>query len=126
MSKKNTRKQSEESITTGEYYLFTLPQTILNAKKEWLSGNRIITDYEKALAMIVFGQMMKTGASINSWWWGSNHDILAPHSRTHENQTVFFRTVPPQQDSEYISPVVEPTASLRKLELTYQNISVQS
>lgn len=126
MSKKNTRKQSEESITTSEYYHFTLPQTILNAKKEWLSGNRIITDYEKALAMIVFGQMMKTGASINSWWWGSNHDHLAPHSRTHANQTVFFRTVPPPQDSVYISPVVEPTASLRKLELTYENISVQS
>jgi hypothetical protein len=124
MSKKNTRKQNDESsVATREYYHFTLPQSILNAKKEWLSGNRSISSYEKALAMIVFGQMMRTGASINGWWWGSNTDHQGPPSHP-PNQTLFFRThTASNNPSSYFSPVVEPTTSLRKLELTFKSLS---
>ena len=120
MSKPKTRKQNGVSTTNHDPYHFTLPQSFLNARKEWLDGNRSISSYEKALAMIVFGQMMKSGASINGWWWGTNPDHNVGRQSQHTDHIIFFKTLPP--NSKYSSPVVEPTASLRKLEHMFQSL----
>jgi hypothetical protein len=123
MSKRTTQKQNEVSNSANQPYHFTLPQSILNAKTEWLNGSRNISSYEKALAMIVFGQMMKTGASINGWWWGTNPDHNVGPQSSHPNHIIFFKTAPATQNVKLHSPVVEPTNSLRKLELMFENIS---
>jgi hypothetical protein len=123
MSQKKRQNEKKESTAeiASHYYPFTLPQSILNARREWSSGSQNISNYEKALAMIVFGQLMKTGASINGWWWGTNPDQNVGVNSS-SNQVIFFQTHP-EVESRYFSPVVKPTESLKKLEAMFNKIS---
>ena len=70
-----------------EYLHFNLPKSILTAREKWNDASR--SSLEKALAMAAFGQMMKTGASINGWWGSQrNHNF----SNGSKHCIVFFRS----------------------------------
>jgi hypothetical protein len=101
------------------YLHFTLPQSLLTARKEWSNGGG--SSLEKALAMAAFGQMMKTGASINGWW--GSHQQSGRFGGGHHH-IVFFRTHRhnPSENDDINELLVAASPALLLLEQEYKKL----
>ena len=109
-------QQYRQDRQQKKYLHFTLPQSLLTARDEWNNSSRG-SSLEKALAMAAFGQMMKTGASINGWWGSQRNHNFGDDGIKH--CVVFFRS---HRDSHSDKLLVAASPALLVLEQEYKKL----